>query len=84
MINKKIILVRIFDTGNVILFQIKVFDRNIQETTLPRYFKKVTVRSSFTRSRVIRRINGIHEISAQKIRSKDSVVSLYLNFLGFT
>ena len=49
-----------FDAGNVILFQIKIFGRNIKETTLGKYFIKVTARPSFTRLRVIRRINRIH------------------------
>ena len=34
------------DAGNVILFQIKVFCRNIKETTLARHFIKVTARPS--------------------------------------
>ena len=38
-----------FDSRNTILFQIKVFGRNIKETTLARYFIKVTGRPSFTR-----------------------------------
>ena len=42
-----------FDAGNVILFQIKVFGRNIKETALTRYFIKVTARPSFIRLRVI-------------------------------
>ena len=46
-----------FDAGNVILCQIKVFARNIKETTLARYLIKVTARPSFTRLGVIRRIN---------------------------
>ena len=49
-----------FDTGNVILFQIKVFAGNIKKTVLARYFIKVTARPSFTRLRVIRRINSVH------------------------
>ena len=36
-----------FDAGNVILFQIKVFGRNIKETTLAKYFLKLTVWPSF-------------------------------------
>ena len=36
-----------FDAGKVILFQIKVFRRNIKETTLGRYFIKITARYSF-------------------------------------
>ena len=38
-----------FDTGNVVSFQIKVSGRNIKETTLARYFIKVT-----------RQINTVH------------------------
>ena len=43
-----------FDSRNVILLQIKLFGRNIKETTLASYFIKVTARPSFTRFRVIR------------------------------
>ena len=39
----------VFDVQNVILFQIKVFGRNIKETVLVRYFIKVTARLSLTR-----------------------------------
>ena len=49
-----------FDAGNVFLFQIKVFARNTKETTLARYFIKVTARPCFTQLRVIIRINGVH------------------------
>ena len=35
-----------FDAGSVILFQNKVLVRNIKETTLARYFIKVTARPS--------------------------------------
>ena len=49
-----------FDVGNVILFQIKVFGRNIKETTLARYVIKVTARPSFTRLTDTRRKNRIH------------------------
>ena len=45
---------------NVILFQIKVFGRNIKETTLVRYFIKVTERPSFTQLKVIRETNRVH------------------------
>ena len=44
-----------FDAGNLILLQIKVFTRNIKETTL-----KVTAFPSFTQLRVIRRVNRVH------------------------
>ena len=43
-----------FDAGNVILFQTKLFARNIKETTLVRYFIKITARPSFTQLSVIR------------------------------
>ena len=46
-----------FYIRNVVLFQIKVFRRNIKETTLARFFIKVTAHSSFTRLRVTKRIN---------------------------
>ena len=49
-----------FDASNVILFRITVFAINIKETTLVRYFIKVTARPSFTRLRVIRQIDGVH------------------------
>ena len=49
-----------FDAGKVILFQIKVFAGYIKETTLGKYFIKVTARPSFTQLRVIRRINRVH------------------------
>ena len=48
-----------FDSQNVILFQIELFNRNIKEATLPRYFIKVIARPTFTRLRV-RRINKTH------------------------
>ena len=38
-----------FDAGNVMLFQIKVPGKNIKETTLARFFVKLTARPSFTR-----------------------------------
>ena len=49
-----------FDAGNDILFQIKVLARNIKETMLANYFIKVTPWPSFTRLRVIKRINRVH------------------------
>ena len=42
------------------LFQIKVFARNIIEATLARYFIKATARPKLARFRVIRRINKVH------------------------
>ena len=48
------------DYRNVVLLQINVFGRNINETTQARYLIKVTVRPSFTRLRVIRQINRVH------------------------
>ena len=50
-----------FNAENVILFQIiKVFGRNIKETTLAMYFIKVTACPSFTRLEVTRRVNRVH------------------------
>ena len=49
-----------FDIRNVIFFEIKVFSRIIKKTTLERGFIKVTKRTSFTRLRVIRRINRVY------------------------
>ena len=43
-----------FNVGKLILFQIKVFARNIKKTTLARYFIKVTVRPGLRRLTVIR------------------------------
>ena len=42
------------DSKNVIFFQIKVFDRNVKETTLARYFIRLTARPSFMRLRAFR------------------------------
>ena len=50
---------RKFYARNVILFQIKVNTSNAKETTLVRYFLKVTARPSFTQLRV-RPINRVH------------------------
>ena len=49
-----------FNSWNVILFQTKVFGENIKETTLARYFVKLTARLNFTRSKIIRTINRVH------------------------
>ena len=49
-----------FYDGNVILFQNKVFVRNITETTLARYFIKVTALPCFMRVGVIRLTNRVH------------------------
>ena len=71
-----------FDIRNMILFQMKVFGRNIKETTLARYFIKVTARPSFKQLRVIRQRDRVHLISKCKISYKDSVVSpSYLTLL---
>ena len=51
---------RKFDDGNVTSFQIKVFGRIVKETTLARYFIKVTARPYFTRLGVIRRITRVY------------------------
>ena len=66
---------REFDAGNVILLQTKVFARNINETTLARYFMKVTACPSFTRLRVIRRINRVIKYENRKYVTK---IQLYL------
>ena len=71
-----------FDIRNMILFQMKGFGRNINETTLARYFIKVTARPSFKQLRVIRQRDRVHLISKWKISYKDSVVSpSYLTLL---
>ena len=49
-----------FNGGNVILSQIKVKAGNIKETTLAKYFVKVTAHPSFPRLIVIRLINRVH------------------------
>ena len=49
-----------FDANNAILFQIKIFGKNIKETTLASYITKVTARPSFTQFRVIKQINRVH------------------------
>ena len=49
-----------FYAGNVILFQIKANAKNIKETTLAKYYIKVTPRPSFTQLRVIKWINKVH------------------------
>ena len=43
----KLIFYRQINAGNVILYQIKVFGRNIKETTLARHFIKVIARPWF-------------------------------------
>ena len=78
-------IIREFDNRRVILFQIKVFAGDIKETMLATYISKVTARPSFTRLRLIRRKNRIHQISKLKRSYKDSVVSsYYLNLLAPT
>ena len=68
----------------MILFQIKVFVRNIKKTTLARYFINLTARSSFRQLTVIIQINRVYNILKKKICHKDSVVSLScLNLLVF-
>ena len=66
---------REFNAGNVILLQIKVFARNINETTLARYFMKVTACPSCTPLRVIRRINRVIKYENRKYVTK---IQLYL------
>ena len=65
----------------MILFEIKVFGRNIKETTVARYLIKVTAHPSFEQLRVIRRVHRV----IWRISYKDSVVSPpYLNLLGYS
>ena len=64
--------------SRMFLFQIKVFGRNIRETTQPRYFIKVTACPSFTQLRVIRQINQNQNGKCYK----DPAVSPYLSLLG--
>ena len=64
-----------FDTGSIILFQIKVFARNIKETTLARYFIKVNARHSFTRLKVIR---GKIEFMKYENRKSITKIQFYL------
>ena len=68
-----------FEAGNVILFQIKVFTRNVKETALARYFIKVTARPSFARLRVIRQINKVDD----EIRIKIYINCLLVQILLF-
>ena len=63
-----------FDAGDVILFEIKVFSRNMKEATLARCFIKVTVRPSFTRLKVIKRIN---EIKIENTLQRFSCISVF-------
>ena len=50
---------REFHIGSMVLFQIKVFERNIKQTSLAKYFIKVTACPSFS-LRVIKQINRVH------------------------
>ena len=69
-----------FNSQNVILFQIKLFVRNIKETTLGRYFIKVT--ACPTRLSVIRRTIELIKYRNGNISYNDSVIlSSYLNLL---
>ena len=66
----------------MILIQIKIFGRNIKEATLAKYFIKVTAHPSFTRLKILRQINRVHQISKWKVSQENSVVSpSYLNLL---
>ena len=64
-----------FGAGNIILFQIKVFRRNIEEIMLARYFIKVTARSSFARLIVIRQKKRFIKYQNRKYVTK---IQLYL------
>ena len=67
-----------FDAWNMILFQIKVFGRNIKMTTLAKYFIKVTAWPGFTLLRDIRRIMEFIKYQNRKYVTK---VRLYLLFI---
>ena len=68
----------------MILIQIKVFGRNIKETTPDRYFIKVTARTSFTRLKVIRRKKLSSLNYKMENLLKNPVVSpYYLNLLAW-
>ena len=64
----------------MILFQFKVFARNIKEATLARYFIKITMRPSFTQLRVIRQIEFI-KYENRKYVTKIQLYLLCLNSL---
>ena len=51
-----------FDSRDAILFRVKVFGRNIKETTLAWFFIQLTVLPSFAQLRVIRIIIRVHGI----------------------
>ena len=68
-----------FDIRNVVLLKIKVSPTNIKETTLARYFIKLTVHLSFTQLRVIRRIN---RVSSSNIKMENSLWKFsFISFL---
>ena len=63
----------------MILFQFKVFGRNIVEAVLARYFIKVILRPSFAQLRVIRRMNSLRMASSSNIKIKYvTKIQLYL------
>ena len=63
----------------MILFQFKVFGRNIVEAVLARYFIKVILRPSFAQLRVIRRMNSLRMASSLNIKIKYvTKIQLYL------
>ena len=50
---------RKFDASNATLFQIKVFGKNVKDTTLGSYFAKVTTHHSFARLILIKQISKV-------------------------
>ena len=65
--------------------KLKYLIKKMKETTLLRYFIKVTARLSFTWLKIIRQINRVYLILKWKIRYTDSVVpSSNLNVLAFS
>ena len=65
-----------FNDGIVILFQIKIFNRNIKKTTPAGYSIKVTPRPSFTRLRVI-----WHIIEFLKYENRKYLTQIQLHLL---
>ena len=60
----------VFDERNIILFQIKIFGRKIEEPPLESYFIKVTADPSFTWLQIKR----VYEVLNCEICHKDSSV----------
>ena len=70
-----------FNGEKLISFQIKVFARNIKETTLAWSFIKVTARPSFRRLTVIRQINRVYYIIFCLLQNRKYVTKIQLYLL---